>query len=108
MLADRLRLLREEKGFTQKELGEIFNLSDSRYNQYETGKRQPDLHLLIEFAKYHDVSLDYLTGVSNIRNPYIDTQAAHWKPGYDELTDEDIIKIESYIKFLISEKEKNK
>lgn len=65
ILKNRLRLLRQEKELTQKELANIFSISDARYNQYETGRRTPDYMLLNHFADYFGVSLDYLLGRTN-------------------------------------------
>lgn len=68
LLKNRLRLLREEKELTQKELANIFSISDARYNQYETGKRTPDHEMLNNFADYFNVSLDFLLGRTDQRN----------------------------------------
>ena len=62
MIATILRELRTKQGLTQKEFAEKFGLSDARYNQYETGKRTPDIETLTLFANYYGVSLDYITG----------------------------------------------
>lgn len=71
MIADKLRKLRTDNQLTQKEFAELFGLSDARYNQYETGKRTPDIETLASFAKYYGVSLDYITGFSDLSNPNI-------------------------------------
>lgn len=60
-----MRKLRESKGLTQKEVSNILNISDARYNQYETGKRTPDHGILKELAAFYGCSLDYLLGNSN-------------------------------------------
>ena len=66
MIADKLRKLRTDNQLTQKEFAKIFGLSDARYNQYETGRRTPDIEMLASFAKYYGVSLDYITGFSDL------------------------------------------
>lgn len=68
MLTERLKLLRTEGNLTQKEFASKFNMSDARYNQYETGKREPDYQTLQIFADYFNVSIDYLLGRTDIRN----------------------------------------
>lgn len=57
----RLAELRREKGLTLKELGKILHVKDNALSQYETGKRNPKIGLLIEIANFFNVSLDYLT-----------------------------------------------
>lgn len=66
---ERLRSLRIEKDLNQEEFGKIFNMPKSRISQYETNKRQADDETKKIFADYFKVSLDYLMGRSDIRNP---------------------------------------
>lgn len=62
---DILKQLREEKGITQKELGKYINVSDRVIGYYESNNRFPkDETILINIAKYFNVSLDYLVGLS--------------------------------------------
>ena len=77
MLTKRLKMLREEAGYTQRALSERLNLSDARYNQYETGKRSPDFEILTEIANFYGVTTDYLLSVSDIRNPYEPIPSQH-------------------------------
>lgn len=62
MLKNRLKILRESKKLTQQELADKLNLSRVRYNNYETGKRNPDYEVLQLIANFYDVSIDYLLG----------------------------------------------
>lgn len=66
---DRLRNLRIEKNLTQEEFGKIFNMPKSRISQYETNKRQTDDETKKIFADYFKVSVDYLLGRTDIKNP---------------------------------------
>lgn len=68
--SDRLKKLRTEKGILQKELAEYLNVSRVTITQYENGSRSPDDETKKKIAKYFNVSLDYLMGASDIRNPY--------------------------------------
>lgn len=61
----RLRDLREDKDLTQKEVAEYLNTSQSYYAQYENDKRQIPFDRVIELAKYYDVSIDYIAGLTN-------------------------------------------
>ncbi|SDZ68776.1 Transcriptional regulator, contains XRE-family HTH domain [Evansella caseinilytica] len=62
---ERLRELRKSKTkLTMKEFGQIFSLAESTISGYENGARMPDMEILDKFAKYFDVSLDYLLGRS--------------------------------------------
>ena len=49
-LAINLRRLRLDHNYTQQQLGKMLNLSRQAYSNYETGKRIPDIDLLIRIA----------------------------------------------------------
>lgn len=70
-LAKRIKELRQEKDLTQEQFGKLFGVVKSTVSLYESGKSTPDDELKKKIAKYFNVSLDYLMGFSDIRNPYI-------------------------------------
>lgn len=57
-----LKKLREEKGLSQTELSEAIKMNKMTYNNYENGKREPNIETLKLLADYYNVSLDYLVG----------------------------------------------
>lgn len=59
-LQNRIKLLREERGLTQKELATYLQVDRATISGYETKGKQPDIEKLIKIAKYFRVSLDYL------------------------------------------------
>lgn len=61
----RLRDLREDKDMTQKQIAEILQIHQVQYHKYESGKRELPLHMAVELAKYYNVSLDYIAGLTN-------------------------------------------
>ena len=61
-LGERLRILREKEGLTQKQVANYLQLSRSTYTYYELGKRQPSLQTLSRLAELFHVSTDYLLG----------------------------------------------
>ena len=65
ILGQRLRELREEKGFTQKEVAKELNIHSVTYLHYEKEQREPPLTLLAKIAKFYDVSVDYLLGLTD-------------------------------------------
>ena len=52
-----LKELRKEKGLTQEQLAEQFNVSRRSVSRWETGSNLPDLDILIEMADYYNVDL---------------------------------------------------
>ena len=65
--ATRLKELRKEKSLTQKGMAQIFQMSENGYQNYEIGRSTPHYEVLMNFADYFNVSLDYLTGRSEVR-----------------------------------------
>ena len=66
----RLRELREDKDLTQKECSKIAYISKNSYIRYENEERVPPLDTIIAFAKYYNVSIDYIARLTDIKKPY--------------------------------------
>lgn len=67
----RLRELRKSKCLTMKELGQHFNLAESTISLYENNKRSPDNETIVKFARFFDVTTDYLMGVTDNPNTIV-------------------------------------
>ena len=52
-----LKELRKEKGLTQEQFAEQFNVSRRSVSRWETGNNMPDLDTLIEMADYYEIDL---------------------------------------------------
>ena len=61
----RLCDLREDNDKTQAEIAEILGTTRPQYNRYETGVRELPMHHFITLARYYNVSLDYLAGLTD-------------------------------------------
>ena len=59
-LADRIRLLRQERRWTQAELAEKLEVHQKQISSYERGVNVPSTQILIKLAEAFDVTLDYL------------------------------------------------
>ena len=67
---ERIRNLREDKDLSQNEIAKILNCSQTTYSRYETGDLNIPVDSLIKLAKYFNTSIDYLTGLTDEKNPY--------------------------------------
>ncbi|WP_165973946.1 helix-turn-helix domain-containing protein [Marinitoga lauensis] len=63
-----MKQLREEKGISQRQLARDLNFSSAAVSLYESGQREPTLTALEKLAKYFNVSLDYLIGLTDKDN----------------------------------------
>lgn len=67
---NRIRELREDKDLTQKQIGQLLNMSQTGYNQYEIGKNDIPTRVLIELAKFYDTSVDYILNLTDEPKAY--------------------------------------
>lgn len=91
MVADRIKTLREQRGFTQTSLSKELGITRSSVNAWEMGISVPSTQYIVELANLFDVSTDYLLGV--------DSSASISVAG---LTEEDIQMIHALIEHLRS------
>ena len=61
----KLKELRQEKGLSQRKLGENLGVCNQTVSFWENGSREPDLDALVSLAKFFDVSLDFLLGLTD-------------------------------------------
>lgn len=59
-IKNRLRELRESRGFTQLKAAIDLNLDMNSVSRYESGAREAGYELLTQFADYYNVSIDYI------------------------------------------------
>ena len=60
----RIRELREDKDISQAKMAKELNCSQQVYSNYELGQRDIPTDILIKLAYFHDVSVDYILGIS--------------------------------------------
>ena len=63
MTADRIKALREARGWTQAELARKMNMTRNGINSWEQGLSMPSPPSLVELSQLFSVSTDYLLGV---------------------------------------------
>lgn len=67
-----LRKLRNEQNLSQKQLAQRIGIDSSTIALYETGDRNPSLPVLIKLSRTLGVTTDYLLGVSDKKDTFID------------------------------------
>lgn len=63
MTADRIKALREARGWTQAELARKMNMTRNGINSWEQGLSMPSPPSLADLARLFSVSTDYLLGI---------------------------------------------
>ena len=70
LMLDHLRGLREDRDLSQKDMAELLHIHQTTYSDYELGRLNVPIHVLTALAEYFDTSVDYLLGLTNVREPY--------------------------------------
>ena len=61
----RLRDLREDNNYTQKEIADVLFTTQPQYYRYESGVRDLPCELLVILAKFYNVSADYILNLTD-------------------------------------------
>ena len=68
--ADRIRALREDNDKNQSQIAKLLNVGQKTYSDYETRKTRIPLDSVIILAKYYNVDMNYICGVSDERKEF--------------------------------------
>ncbi len=61
----RMKEIREDKGYKQKDIAKILGVTKGSYSMWECGTDTIPLRRLNDFCNYFDVSIDYVVGFNN-------------------------------------------
>lgn len=64
---ERIREIREDNSLTQQKIADLLHIGQRTYADYESGKTRIPIDSLLILARFYDISLDYITGASNIK-----------------------------------------
>ena len=67
---ERIRSIREDHDLTQQKVAGLLNVGQRTYADYESGQIRIPIDSLLILAKYYNVSMDYISGASEIKNEY--------------------------------------
>lgn len=67
---DRIKALREDNDYKQTYVANAIHVAQTTYSDYEKGKVRIPVECVIELAKFYNVDLNYIIGVSNVRNEF--------------------------------------
>ena len=67
---ERIREIREDNRLTPQKGADLLYIGQRTYADYESGKTRIPLDNILILAKFYNVSMDYITGASNIKTEY--------------------------------------
>jgi len=65
----RLKDLREDNNYTQKQIADLLFTTQPQYYRYESGQRDLPCELIVILAKFYNVSADYILGFTDEIKP---------------------------------------
>lgn len=69
IVGERLQELRKDKGLSQKELAAILGIKPKTLSAYEREVANPSDEIKVKIARYFNISLDYLMGLTRMEMP---------------------------------------
>ena len=70
MNIERLKEIREDKDYKQSDSAKVLNTTQQQYSKYELGLQVIPVERLVKLAKFYNISVGYLIGLTNERKPY--------------------------------------
>ena len=67
MIAERIKALRQARGWTQSELARRMGVTRNGINSWEQGLSMPSLSSLVELSKTFSVTTDYILGLEQLK-----------------------------------------
>ena len=67
---ERTREIREDNSLTQQKVADLLHVGQRTYADYESGKTRIPVDSLLILARYYNVSVDYISGASNVKTKY--------------------------------------
>ncbi len=67
---ERIRALREDNDLKQYQIAELLHIGQKTYSDYELGRTRIPLESIIILAEYYNVDMNYICGVSDIKNKF--------------------------------------
>lgn len=62
---ERMKDVREDRDYTQAQIGKVLNKSQQGYNHIEAGRAELKIEDLIRLCKFYNLSSDYLIGLTD-------------------------------------------
>lgn len=95
----RVKELREKAGLSMDQLAKQLGVTKSRVNMWENNGTVPRMNILIELAKYFNVTTDYLLGNDDASNLSLDNaRLSTLQRNLGKLSEADLEKAEGMLK----------
>lgn len=66
--AERIELLRNEHGLSQRRFAELFGFKQTAYSAWKVGRNEPNFSVISDICKQFNVTSDWLIGLTDVRS----------------------------------------
>ena len=99
IFSTRIKELREKAGLSMEQLAKQFGITKSRVNMWENNGTVPRMNILVELAKYFNVTTDYLLGNDDTANLSMENMRLNTlQRNLGKLSESDLEKAEGMLK----------
>jgi len=70
LYTERIKALRDDSDLNQTQVAQAIHVAQTTYSDYEKGKVRIPVECLIALAKFYDVDMNYITGVSDVQQSF--------------------------------------
>ncbi len=67
---ERIRELRDDHDYSQKDSAKAVYVAQTTYSDYENGRVRMPVECLIELARFYNVDMNYITGLTDISQSF--------------------------------------
>lgn len=110
--AKRLRMLRESRGLSRQQIADDLGMPKSTYTHYEDGSNEPRISVIVAFAQYFGISIDWLLGAGEYsKSPPPDTKWEALRKELETLPESEVRELMMYVRFLkwkVQDQERNR
>lgn len=104
MFMKRTKELRNQRGFTMDQLAKKLNISKSRISMWENNGTVPREDMLLQLAKFYNVSIDYLLGNDKYDGVTFDNKRLNYlQRNLGKLDEKELIQAEGMLKAVFKE-----
>lgn len=72
-IGEKIKFLRQKKGLTQKQLGDLCGMADSAIRRYESGRANPKIETLQKIADALDIKISELISLNDAIGSVLET-----------------------------------
>lgn len=99
----KLKELRKQQNLTQVQVSQYLNTTHQTYNNYENGKYEPSIDMLIKLADLYNTSIDFIVGRDRVNDiGYLTSTQIECVKMIKQLTETNLIKVMGYLSAMVS------